>query len=105
MNFEIRQVIPAHHPSLPGHFPDAPIVPAVVILDEVLAALSKWRKNPRLTTISRVKFLAPLRPEQAFTICLCERQNTQAEVDFSCRVQDRLIAEGRFRFVTQEVEL
>ncbi len=27
--------IPADHPSLPGHFPGRPIVPAVVILDEV----------------------------------------------------------------------
>jgi 3-hydroxyacyl-[acyl-carrier-protein] dehydratase len=97
MDFEIQRVIPADHPSLPGHFPGAPIVPGVVILDEILAALMKWRKNYRVTAIPTVKFLAPLRPEQPFTICLAENQNAQGEVDFFCRAQDRVIAEGRFQ--------
>ncbi|PYJ26136.1 MAG: hydroxymyristoyl-ACP dehydratase [Verrucomicrobia bacterium] len=97
MNFETRQMIPADHPSLPGHFPGAPIVPGVVILDEILAALIKWRENSRVIRISRVKFLAPLRPEQSFTIRLSESQNARDEVDFCCRVQDRVIVEGRFQ--------
>jgi 3-hydroxyacyl-[acyl-carrier-protein] dehydratase len=97
MDFEIRRVISADHPSLPGHFPGAPVVPGVVILDEILAALMKWRKNYRVTAIPTVKFLAPLRPEQPFTICLAENQNAQGEVDFFCRAQDRVIAEGRFQ--------
>jgi 3-hydroxyacyl-[acyl-carrier-protein] dehydratase len=97
MDFEIRRVIPADHPSLPGHFPGAPIVPGVVILDEILAALMKWRKNCRVTAIPTVKFLAPLRPERPFTIYLAENQNVQGEVDFFCRAQDRVIAEGRFQ--------
>ena len=90
-------MIPADHPSLPGHFPGAPIVPGVVILDEILAALIKWRENSRVIRISRVKFLAPLRPEQSFTIRLSESQNARDEVDFCCRVQDRVIVEGRFQ--------
>jgi 3-hydroxyacyl-[acyl-carrier-protein] dehydratase len=97
MNFEIQQVIPADHPSLPGHFPGAPIVPGVVILDEILAALVKWRENSHVIGIPRVKFLVPLRAEQSFTICLSESQNARDEVDFSCRVQDRVIAQGRIR--------
>ena len=97
MNFETRQMIPADHPSLPGHFPGAPIVPGVVILDEILSALIKWRENSRVIRISRVKFLAPLRPEQSFTIRLSESQNARDEVDFCCRVQDRVIVEGRFQ--------
>jgi 3-hydroxyacyl-[acyl-carrier-protein] dehydratase len=40
MNFEGRRTISADHPSLPGHFPGTPIVPGVVILDEILAALT-----------------------------------------------------------------
>jgi 3-hydroxymyristoyl/3-hydroxydecanoyl-(acyl carrier protein) dehydratase len=97
MDFEIHRVIPDDHPSLPGHFPGAPIVPGVVILDETLAALMKWRKNCRVTAIPTVKFLAPLRPEQPFTISLAENQNAQGEVNFICRAQDRVIAEGRFQ--------
>jgi len=97
MTFEMCQVIPADHPSLPGHFPGMPIVPGVVILDETLAALTKWRKNSRVTAIHTVKFLVPLKPEQPFTICLSESQNAEGEVDFCCRAEDRLIAEGRFQ--------
>ncbi len=97
MTFEIRQVIPADHPSLPGHFPGMPIVPGVVILDETFAALTNWRRNSRVTAIHTVKFLVPLKPEQPFTIYLSERQDAEGEVDFCCRAEDRLIAEGRFR--------
>jgi 3-hydroxyacyl-[acyl-carrier-protein] dehydratase len=43
MSFEIRRAIPADHPSLAGHFPGAPVVPGVVILDEIAAALAEWR--------------------------------------------------------------
>jgi 3-hydroxyacyl-[acyl-carrier-protein] dehydratase len=82
---------------LPGHFPGSPIVPAVVILDEVLAAVRAWRGNSRLIGIPLAKFLAPLRPEQAFTICLSTANDAGSEIDFCCRIPDRVIAEGRFQ--------
>jgi 3-hydroxyacyl-[acyl-carrier-protein] dehydratase len=93
--FEICRVIRADHPSLPGHFPGAPLVPGVVILDEVLEALIEWRENSQLTGIRTVKFLAPLKPEQAFTISLCAKNESAGEVDFSCRAGDRILVEGR----------
>ena len=73
MTFEAIRLIRADHPSLPGHFPDAPLVPGVVILDEVIAALAEWQQNSQLNGIRMVKFLAPLQPEQAFTISLSLR--------------------------------
>ena len=97
MNFEVRRTIDAHHPSLPGHFPGAAIVPGVVILDEVLAALTDWRKDSRVTVISAVKFLASLKPEQLFTICLIVGEHREGEIAFRCRVEDRLIVEGRLK--------
>src|SRR4029077_10218443 len=69
MNFEICRAIPADHPSLAGHFPDAPVVPGVVILAEVTAALAEWRPGWQLTGVPAVKFLLPLKPEQSFTVC------------------------------------
>ncbi len=95
MSFEIRRAIRADHPSLAGHFPGAPIVPGVVILDEVAAALTKWRKDCRLTEIRAVKFVLPLKPEQLFTICLTAAKDAEAEVDFCCRIEGRMIVEGR----------
>ena len=90
-------MIGADHPSLPGHFPGAPLVPGVVILDEILAALAAWREGCQLTAIRAVKFLVPLKPEQPFTICLSGDRNAEGELDFCCRVEDRVIAEGRFQ--------
>jgi 3-hydroxyacyl-[acyl-carrier-protein] dehydratase len=97
MNFEVRRTIDAGHPSLPGHFPGTPIVPGVVLLDEILAALTEWRRGSRVTAIHAVKFLAPLKPQQPFTICLSAGEDAADEVDFSCRVDDRVIVEGRLQ--------
>jgi len=95
MTFEVRRAISADHPSLPGHFPDAPLVPGVVILDEVLGALLEWRRDCRLTGIRAVKFLVPLKPDQTFSICLSTSNGGASEVNFSCRIEDRVIVEGQ----------
>jgi len=95
MTFEAIRIIRDDHPSLPGHFPGAPLVPGVVILDEVIAALAEWRQNSQLNGIRMVKFLAPLKPQQAFTISLSLRNEHTSEVNFCCRAEDRVIVEGQ----------
>jgi 3-hydroxyacyl-[acyl-carrier-protein] dehydratase len=95
MTFEITCAIGADHPSLPGHFPDRPLVPGVVILDEIVAALLEWRKDCRLNVIRTVKFLMPLKPEQPFRICLSADANGAGEVNFWCRVENQIAVEGR----------
>jgi 3-hydroxyacyl-[acyl-carrier-protein] dehydratase len=97
MNFEVRRTIDADHPSLPGHFPGAAIVPGVVILDEVLAALTEWRKDSQPIVINAVKFLEPLKPGHLFTICLVASEHAESQIAFRCYVEDRVIVEGRLR--------
>ena len=99
MTFEVRRLIRADDPSLPGHFPGAPLVPGVVILDEVVAALAEWRQNSQLSGIPSVKFLAPLKPEQPFTISLSATSTKTGEVSFCCRAEERVIVEGRLAVV------
>jgi 3-hydroxyacyl-[acyl-carrier-protein] dehydratase len=94
MSFEVGRVIRADHPSLAGHFPGTPIVPGVVILDEVAAALAEWRAGCHLMGIRSAKFLLPLRPEQPFTICLTPVDGLETQVDFCCRIDARMIVEG-----------
>ena len=51
------------HPSLKGHFPGQPIVPGVVILDEMIKAFRKERGHHcKIQKIPSVKFLLPLEP-------------------------------------------
>ena len=55
--------IGADHPALPGHFPGRPVVPGVVLLDAVAAALERWR-GQRIAGLPLVKFLQPLLPDE-----------------------------------------
>lgn len=61
-------VIAADHPSLPGHFPGRPLVPGVVLLDRVLAAIEARHGPPGPLRLPQVKFLQPLRPGEAARI-------------------------------------
>ena len=94
MTLEVRRIISADHPSLPGHFPGAPLVPGVVILDEVLAAFDEWRKDCQVTGIRTVKFLVPLKPDELFTIHFSASEDSGGEVDFWCQIRARKIVEG-----------
>jgi 3-hydroxymyristoyl/3-hydroxydecanoyl-(acyl carrier protein) dehydratase/uncharacterized membrane protein len=59
-----RICIAAQHPSLPGHFPGNPVIPGVVLLDRVAAALEQAGMRP-LRRLLAVKFRAPLLPGQS----------------------------------------
>src|SRR5688500_3501469 len=55
-------VIDPGHPSLPGHFPGRPLVPGVVLLDRVLAAIEAAHGPLGPLRLPQVKFLQPLLP-------------------------------------------
>ncbi len=73
--------IPAAHPALPGHFPGQPIVPGVVLLDRIAAAIER-ADNARLAHIAAVKFLAPLRPEEDAELrIVCDGMRVHFRID------------------------
>ena len=79
------------HPSLPGHFPGNPVVPGVVLLDRVAAALQAWRGDA-IRGFTQVKFMTPLLPDQAAELVL-ETTATQ-RVRFRILRGDTLLASG-----------
>lgn len=87
--------IPADHPCLPGHFPGRPIVPAVVILDEVRGSIAKAWPDRSIVTIDHCKFQDFVLPDQLFKIELA--MTKEAVVQFSCRAvnNDKLLAKGQ----------
>ena len=100
MSHVIDCSIPASHPSIPGHFPGNPIVPAVVILDEVIAACNEWQPSIRIEGISNAKFVSPLAPDQAFNIHL--DAPGKGSIKFECRLKDRTLVTGKIQITELE---
>lgn len=92
-------IIPADHPALPGHFPGKPIVPGVVLLNHVCAAVRREvGEGVRCSGFPNVKFLAPLLPGEAFAITLDFAAGER--VRFICKTEDRTIAQGTLQIET-----
>jgi 3-hydroxyacyl-[acyl-carrier-protein] dehydratase len=66
----MRFTVPSDHPSLPGHFPGRPIVPGVVLLDHVLAAVEAGHGPLGALRLPQVKFMQPLLPGEEATVDL-----------------------------------
>ena len=58
----MRFSVPHDHPCLAGHFPGRPLVPGVVLLDRVQAALEAAHGPLGAMRWPQVKFLSPLLP-------------------------------------------
>jgi 3-hydroxymyristoyl/3-hydroxydecanoyl-(acyl carrier protein) dehydratase len=86
----VRLCIAPEHPALPGHFPGNPLVPGVVVLERVTAALKAWRG----AAVGKLdaKFVQPLRPGEEATIAL---DGDGARVRFEVtRADGRVLARG-----------
>lgn len=88
--------IPENHPAIEGHFPGEPIVPAVLILDEVLRLTRITRPNVQVFAIKRAKFSTVLRPLDLCWLSLDWRSDEVA--DFRCVSNEIPIASGVLQF-------
>ena len=80
-----RFVIQPGHPCLAGHFPGQPIVPGVVLLDEIAAALGITPAG-----FASVRFSRPVRPGDAVEV-IGEGPRFSAQVDGAVVVQGTIV--------------
>jgi 3-hydroxyacyl-[acyl-carrier-protein] dehydratase len=86
--------IAADHPALPGHFPGNPVVPGVVLLDRVAAAIER-ACGQHIGGFAQVKFQRPLLPDQTAELFI-ERDATGARFRFVSG--SNVIASGALEF-------
>jgi 3-hydroxyacyl-[acyl-carrier-protein] dehydratase len=72
MYSDIGFVVAPDHPAFAGHFPGAPIVPGVLLLDAAVHALQQEQSplapGMQACEISAAKFLSPVGPGETLTI-------------------------------------
>jgi 3-hydroxymyristoyl/3-hydroxydecanoyl-(acyl carrier protein) dehydratase len=74
----MEMVVSVEHPALAGHFPANPIVPGVVILDDVFAAAE--RLGYSIQGVINAKFSAQLLPDERARIDFTEHRSGLAFV-------------------------
>lgn len=65
----VALAIAADHPAFAGHFPGAPVLPGVVLLDETIRAIERANGGePRCWRVASVKFLQVVAPGEALAL-------------------------------------
>ena len=92
MHSETTLTIAPDHPAFAGHFPGAPIVPGVVLLDAAVHAMLQMprpatagdagdKSTGKTCRISAVKFTSPVGPGETLTIsCTAAAGSTRFEI-------------------------
>lgn len=76
-----------------GHFPGSPIVPGVVIINEVITAVTEKKgKEINISSIPSIKFLNTIGPEEEFEIKLTEKDS--GKIVFSVFSDEKKILTG-----------
>ena len=84
-------LVATQHPAFSGHFPDAPLLPGVVLLDEMLRAVEDDGRGGGWS-IATAKFLQPVRPGE--TLTLEHEPLTNGALRFAIRSAGRRVATG-----------
>lgn len=96
-------LVPTQHPAFSGHFPGDPLLPGVVLLDEMLRSVEGLGRNG-YWSIATAKFLHPVRPGE--TLTLEHEPLTNGAIRFTIRGAGQPVATGTLvpRLATTEAD-
>lgn len=92
--------VPASHPALEGHFPGDPVVPGVVIINEITHQLAVKDPLMKIASIPQLKFLKPLKPGTVVEVSVNEKKPLLYQ--FSCSTSEGVIASGQIRVQVEQ---
>ena len=85
--------VPSDHPAFAGHFPNFPVLPGAVLLDEVLHVIQRERRiDLAHWQIASAKFLDAVRPGDVLRL---EHDAPKSDlIRFTVRAANRAVASG-----------
>lgn len=94
--------ISPQHASLAGHFPGNPVVPGVVLLDEVAHALVQHvGVGVRITGMPMSKFLSPLLPGEDFQINIAITKPGRASFELMADARKILVGSATYENIKE----
>ena len=94
MSTVTRFSVAADHPAFEGHFPGHPIVPAVVLVAEAMAAVeASTGKGPQQWALANAKFLQAVMPGSELEIA--QQAHDSGSVRFEIRSSEGVVASGQ----------
>lgn len=79
---------------MPGHFPGQPIVPGVLLLSRVVAAIEEHWPDADVIGAQKIRFHTPLKPGESFRINVVSKSGPA--VSFEIQREGVRIASGTF---------
>ena len=97
MEHESALVFAADHPAFAGHFPGAPIVPGVLLLDAAIHAAQQ--SGAAVSGVSSAKFLHPVAPGEPLALSVADGSPGRARFEIRSGAQaaatGQLLTEAR----------
>ncbi|GEM_PF-883332 len=94
---EYSLTIDTQHPSLEGHFPGHPVVPGVVILDNIIQL---WQSHNayQVKQILNAKFMQPLCPGEHYNVQYKLKPKQKIAFILADPISNMLICKGLFSY-------
>jgi 3-hydroxyacyl-[acyl-carrier-protein] dehydratase len=95
--------IPHDHASFPGHFPENPILPGVLLLERVMSYVQSQIPSPlQKYTLYNVKFLAAVSPGDKLSVKLADGNSNEKHFSIHILQSEKndgiLACTGKLRF-------